>query len=367
MPAHLDRPSDAEIVDRFGFFAIGWIWLEKDQRRVEAVEVWNDGNCAAETNALYLRPDVCAALGLPPDTRTGFRILVSVPEAPRGKPLDVSVRVRFAGGKRSDVLCGRTVRCLGFDDGPAPGIARPTDDEMRNLSSKTNSWPRPPGHLQVRQVASVWDDAFYREGRVLLNQIAAGFDDAGVDLYAARSVLDFGCGSCRVLSAFANVPGERELWGCDIDAEAIAWNQANLAGLAHFVANPALPPTTFAAGQFDAIYSVSVFTHLPEDMQFVWLNELRRILAPGGVLVASLHGGDYFRQAGEDIRHEVAERGFAYRTGALTEGLPDFYMVAYHSEAYVRARWTRYFDFVHLRERWIHGAHDIAVLRRRDD
>ena len=73
------------------------------------------------------------------------------------------------------------------------------------------------------------------------------------------------------------------------------------------------------------------------------------------------------READPDTRAEVANRGFAYRTGPPTAGLPDFYMLAMHSETYVRSRWTRYLEFVELRERYVHGAHDAAVLRRRAD
>jgi SAM-dependent methyltransferase len=102
-------------------------------------------------------------------------------------------------------------------------------------------------------------------------------------------------------------------------------------------------------------------------MQFAWLAELRRLLRPGGVLVASLHGARYWNGADPGVAAEVATRGFAYRPGNRTEGLPEFYMVAYHSEAYVRGRWTRFFEFVDLKENYLYGVHDVAVMRRRND
>ena len=55
------------------------------------------------------------------------------------------------------------------------------------------------------------------------------------------------------------------------------------------------------------------------------------------------------------------------RTGGITDGLPEFYMVAFHSESYVRARWTRFFEFVALKERHIDGLHDAVIMRRRHD
>ncbi len=201
---------------------------------------------------------------------------------------------------------------------------------------------------------------------MIQDQVAAAFREAGRPLEDADAILDFGCGCGRVLWNFLHLPHRGEVWGCDIDGESIAWNQAHLGHIGRFQVNPALPPSPFRDGQFDAIYSVSVFTHLPEELQFAWLTELRRILRPGGILVASLHGANL---AGNDagLKAEVESRGFAYRKGNCTEGLPDYYMLAFHSEAYVRTRWSWFFEIVAFKEKYIHGLQDAAILRRRDD
>jgi SAM-dependent methyltransferase len=269
-------------------------------------------------------------------------------------------------GTHSDWLARRTIRTWGSEE-HAPALSIPPADEVRGRPSATLALPLPPDHLQARQVGSAWGEAFYREGRVILGQLEAAFAQAGLPLGQARSILDFGCGCGRVLAGFADLPHAGTLWGCDIDAEAIAWDASNLQALAAFRVNPALPPAPFDNGQFDAVYSVSVFTHLPEEMQFAWLAELRRIVRPGGLVVASIHGGHYCRDANAEVRAEVATRGFSYRSGAVTEGLPDFYMVAMHSEAYVRAKWGRFFELVAYHERLVHGVHDAVVLRRTAD
>ena len=224
----------------------------------------------------------------------------------------------------------------------------------------------PPDHLQVRQVAGVWGSAFFTEGRKIFDQVAASFRAADRPLENAAAILDFGCGCGRVLWSFQHCAHAGEVWGCDIDAEAIAWNRAHLGGIAQFCRNPPLPPAPFPDGRFDAIFAISVFTHLPEEIQFAWLAELRRLLRPGGIFLASLHGRHYWT-ADPSVKAEVETRGFAYRTGAPTPGLPDYYMVAFHSESYLRNKWTQFFEFVALQEQHIHSLHDAVIMRRRDD
>ncbi len=362
MPAVLDAPTENEVVDRFGFCVRGWVWLGDDQRGIAALEVWSGAILLGETETLTMRPDVCAALGLAGESRPGFSLIASYPTAVRGSAITLELRVRRRDDSRSDSLAVRTIRSLGGDEksvaGAAPGSRGPAD------APYFDSLPQPPEHLQIRQLGGVWHRYFYREGRVIMNQLAAAFAEAGMPLGGAAAILDFGCGCGRVLGNFVDIPHVGVVWGCDIDAEAIAWNQASLAGIGRFCANPCVPPTAFANGQFDAIYSVSVFTHLPEELQFAWLTELRRILRPGGVLIASVHGGGYWSKADAEVRTEVATRGFAYRTGPRTAGLPDFYMLAFHSESYIRTKWTRFFEFVALKEKYIHGEHDAVIMRR---
>jgi SAM-dependent methyltransferase len=362
----LDCPTAHDVVDRHGFAIAGWAWLGGDHPRIAALEAWSGPTLLGETRVLSHRPDVCAALTIDSAACTGFHFVAHHPSAARGATFAVAIRARLDDGTRTDPLCVGEIRSFGFDDPPLrpPTADGASVDDIRQRASATDGFPLPPDHLQIRQVGGVWGRSFYQEGRLLLSNLEAAFRDAGKPLAAAEAILDFGCGCGRVLASFADLPHRGELWGCDIDGQAIAWIEANLGFLARFRKNAALPPTGFERGQFDAIYAVSVFTHLPEEMQFAWLTELRRIIRPGGVLVASVHGGQHWSEADPALRIEVAMRGFAYRMPQATPGLPDFYHLAFHSEAYVRAKWTRFFDLAAYRERLIHGAHDVVVLRR---
>jgi SAM-dependent methyltransferase len=213
-------------------------------------------------------------------------------------------------------------------------------------------------------VGCAYGPLFYVKGAAIADQVARAWDAAGLPAAGARRLLDFGCGCGRALVRMRALNPAAELWGCDLDAEAIAWNRTNLAGAAQFVCNAAAPPTVFRDGCFDGIYAISVFTHLLEELQFAWLAELRRLLRPGGVLVASVHGVHYWQKENAGIRRTMETRGFDYRVGDRTPGLPDFYMGAFHSERYIRERWMRFLDLVAYRERYIDGLHDAVVMRR---
>jgi SAM-dependent methyltransferase len=102
------------------------------------------------------------------------------------------------------------------------------------------------------------------------------------------SVLDFGCGCGRVMRHWHDVRGPR-LHGTDYNPFLVEWCAANLP-FARFSVNGLEPGLEFGDGEFDLVYSYSVFTHLPEEMQTKWLAELVRVTAPGGHLWLTFHG-----------------------------------------------------------------------------
>jgi SAM-dependent methyltransferase len=239
-----------------------------------------------------------------------------------------------------------------------------TDDWLRRVLGRDLKARRiPPEALQIR-VARAAAGAYHRTGREVASQIASLLAASGHRLEGFRDILDFGSGPGRVVSSIRDLhPGAR-LTGSDIDPEAVAWANETLSGVGGFKVNPAEPPAPFADESFDLIYAISVFTHLPEEMQWAWLADLRRMLRPGGVLLTTkLNPEAYDLPAA--IQAEASARGFVYwGDSEETYGLPSFYRLAYHTDEYIRHEWSRYFEVLHVGSHDLNGTQDGVVLRR---
>jgi cyclopropane fatty-acyl-phospholipid synthase-like methyltransferase len=156
--------------------------------------------------------------------------------------------------------------------------------------------------------------------------------------------------------------------GLDVDADAIAWCQAGLAQmakLATFRAIPHHPPTSEADGAFDALIAISVFTHLPPEMQTEWMAEWARMVAPGGVILFSVSHPDGRARYRRWLRDGVEKDGsFYYRVGAQ-EGHPDWYQATFHTDEAAARLAAPHFDVLRIQHAGIGGGQTSVVCRRR--
>lgn len=221
----------------------------------------------------------------------------------------------------------------------------------------------PPEHLQIR-VTGAAAGQFHTAGAKVAEQIAGLLERAERPLQSFNRILDFGCGPGRVISSIKDMHPTAKLSGSDIDAEAIEWAQQNLGDIGDFRVNGATGPLPFKDEAFDLVYSISIFTHLPEEMQWGVLSELRRVLKPGGVLLTTKLDPLAY-DLPQEVKDEAAERGFAYWGAASeTDGLPDFYRLAYHTSDYVEREWGRYFEVLHIGAHDLNNTQDAVLLRR---
>ena len=226
----------------------------------------------------------------------------------------------------------------------------------------------PPPMLRYRVHGALDEASYVFVGRVLAQTLLDALSRAGVE-WKDAAVLDFACGPGRVATELKKLAPECRLHGSDIDGEAIGWARKHLAHVGTFETNDALPPTRYRDGQFDAIYSVSLFTHLDETAQDLWLAELARVLEPGGTFVTTVHGRFAMESCSEAERRELEENGIAYRVDRKglfkLDGLPDFYQTTFHTREYITRKWGAVFELADYVEGGLAGHQDLVMLRKR--
>ena len=149
--------------------------------------------------------------------------------------------------------------------------------------------PLPPPKLIYEVIACRWAAVFLDSGKIVADDMVRILEKNSLSLDAFGRLLDFGCGCGRILRHFAPLSPGVHLYGSDYNPRLIAWDPNHL-DFADFSTNQLSPPLPYDSGHFDFVYARSVFTHLPEDLQQAWIQELHRILAPGGVLYFTTHG-----------------------------------------------------------------------------
>ena len=231
--------------------------------------------------------------------------------------------------------------------------------------------PIPPFDLSARLVHGSRTDAaraeYLEQGARSLAAIESLLPDGWS--WSEKTVLDFGCGAGRVLRHLAERAPEAELWGSDIDPGCIAWNDEQLSPPVRFVLNEELPPLPLPSEKFDLVYALSVFTHLSTHWAG-WLCDLRRVLAPGGLLIATIMSeGMSEAIAGEpwaeaEVGMRVYEAGQSWQLGGP---------MILHSPWWVQEHWGRLFEIEELCSRGFQAVeageddHGVVLRRRREE
>jgi SAM-dependent methyltransferase len=204
-------------------------------------------------------------------------------------------------------------------------------------------------------------ESFDSSGEAHARELTAILGDA--NLGDAPAILDWGCGPARVLAhlpAALNTPGAL-FFGCDPNRGALAHARAAFPDIA-FTVSPDLPPLPYSTNSFDAIYGISILTHLPEAYVRAWIAELARIIRPGGVLVLTSHGEHSAQRLPDRDRVRVVSGAFVEHTGAAAGSRT---YVSYFNEAAGRRLFEPHFAEIEYRPQHIDSAigQDIWVLR----
>jgi SAM-dependent methyltransferase len=143
-------------------------------------------------------------------------------------------------------------------------------------------------------------------------------------------LLDFASGYGRVTRFIVrDLPPER-VWVSDIYAEGVRFQEEQLG--VHGLVSTASPDDFQTDERFDCILVSSLFSHLPEETFQGWLARLAGLLAPGGLLVFSVHDWSLLHP-----EREVTPEGFLFQaiseSGSLAKSQ---YGTCWVTEAFVR-------------------------------
>lgn len=211
---------------------------------------------------------------------------------------------------------------------------------------------------------------FIRQGTRMFGAIEKCITDhMGGSPISELNVLDFGCGVGRVTLPFHH-RHKQPRTVCDVDKDALAYVASAIPTI-NAVRTDYTPPTPFLDNAFDVVFAISVWTHLPEDLQMAWLGEIRRIVKPGGLALlttSSFRALESRRGKLPDWKDvtdaELTSAGFIFKKAGATKGVTGTYGYALHTADYVRNNWSKYFEVIDIVEGGIEGVQDINVLRR---
>ncbi len=173
-------------------------------------------------------------------------------------------------------------------------------------------------------------------------------------------VLDFACGCGRVARALQELLPTAAMTGVDVNPDAVDWCAKNLRGDYRLIEPHG--PLPFGDATFTVACAFNVFTHMSEPEQLQALQELHRVLRPGGLLVVTTRSpesaGEFQLEESDLVR--LRTRGFAYfpqKGGQFAEHR------TFHSADYLAREWSPWFAIVRQRPHTLPGR-DLTVLRR---
>jgi SAM-dependent methyltransferase len=174
-----------------------------------------------------------------------------------------------------------------------------TSMRLRALDARDRIAGRGGGLVPPRRLQFVGDGDFVAVGDEFLSHLVAL-----CELRPEDRVLDVGCGIgrlARALAGYLSVDGAYA--GLDVNADRIAWCRRRYAHFPQFAfvhadvrnarynAGGAIDPVAYAFpfedGSFDVAVLISVLTHLTADPALHYLGQVRRVLAPGGRMLAT--------------------------------------------------------------------------------
>ncbi|RUX07641.1 MAG: class I SAM-dependent methyltransferase [Mesorhizobium sp.] len=232
---------------------------------------------------------------------------------------------------------------------------------------------RVPDAELISHIGTTPPQMFIQTGRTLAMQ----FDSAlrtvsGKGFESQAAILEWGCGPARILQHIRGLYGATGATtvGIDVDSAAIGWCKSRVPGT-EFKTCALNPPVDYSDNSFDVIYAYSVLTHLRKRDADAWVEEMRRVLRPGGHFIFTTLGVSslawLFPHGNVSIEGALGKDGIY--DGAKNTDIDsviadqEYYRNTWVTDAYVQKQWAKSFSVL-LNEACFHHYQDVWVLRK---
>ena len=205
------------------------------------------------------------------------------------------------------------------------------------------------------------DNKFLTQGYTAYRHIAHIFNRPG----EVVKILDWGCGCGGVGRHFLRDP-RFDYLGCDIDPDNLQWCASNLAGDRFFHLPLEAPKTLLADLPMDAIFGISVTSHLARETIKEWSRWLALNLKPDGLLALTTLGLQAATKECDWFLDELLRNGILFgpsdhEIGRIV-GNSDYYGTSFQSPAGLISLLPEFDLLHHGTGEW--GHQDLLIFRR---
>ncbi len=151
-----------------------------------------------------------------------------------------------------------------------------------------------------------------------------------VDLKKEVSILDWGAGVGRVAHLWEEKYPNINLYVSDYNP-LFVFLLKRLLKSAIVIRNYILPPLDIKSNFIDAVYAISVFTHLDRKQIELWLEEIYRILRKDGIFIFSVQGESRVKELSQDLYDRFKEDGFV----EIGKEEGSNYFASFHSKTFI--------------------------------
>ena len=172
---------------------------------------------------------------------------------------------------------------------------------------------------------------YIADGWRTLCELQRVLDSAAGNLYRCPAFLEFASGHGRFTRHLAKALAPGALTVSDVVPGCVAFLKKHWAVEGFESASD--PAALVIPGQYDIVFVLSLFSHLPVSTWHGWLRTLYGAVRPGGVLVFTTHGDDAARRSSVDL----GGAGFAFFAASESQALPgNEYGTAFASAGFVQ-------------------------------